>query len=826
MGDEPDSKFEWAREFKPTPDEQRVVKAAAAGEWCIFTEPATLRGDFIRILMLSVRRDWPVAPDGVMIGAETPTDDDAERLLTIDGAIELRDARANDGRALPPLYIRNAHFTDKLRLIGAHVKHFDLAGGRNVRIAAEYMTVDRNVSLNDCRCVGEIRFGGATIGGQFIANDVRFNNEGGDALDLQGATVTGGVSLRGANATGRIYASGLITDGPFSASGATFDNKNGDALDLHDASIKGGVFLRGAKATGRIYAAGISTDYQFLVTDAVLKKDGGDALNLHGARTKGDVHLDNARVLGRIYAVGLTTDSQFNAEGAVLQNAGAEALNLQSAVAKGGVFLNYADVSGCVNAPMLSTDTQFAALGASFKNRGEDALILQNATVAGGVYLNDITALGRVRANGLSTNGPFVADAAKLDNPGGPALNLQMAMIKTHVSLMPDEQGAPTIICGEANFMHAHVGSFHAESARLKYPDDDALVLFGTVITKNLWLADCELDGNLSGCGMVVGGEVRFDGTRPGSSGICDMDFRQVEINGVLTASGLGVNAWGRRVGKVDLTGAHIARIDDSLPPELPVEKLKRPWLLTEQDRKARRGQARERTRHARLQDGWPEKIIFDRATYNSISIQTDNRDAKAIAKRRVRWLLREYFPNEKPKEGAFNPQPFEQLAKTLRAQGEGEAANLVTIERQRLERKCANRKVAMGLNLLLDVTARYGYAPARIVGFFVGWWLLGGFLALWLDMAHGFQPQLKVSTNPDNFEPFIYALDLITPLIEFGQAENFRITPACWGWDGSAFLRRAGCQWREWVQALYAVGGYALFSILVLTLTGVLRRD
>ena len=109
MGNGLTSRYAWARDFEPTPAETRVLAATEAGEWCDFEEKTTIRGLFLRILMLGARSDWPVAPAGVMIRAKKPADENAPRLLTIEGPLDLTDARAADGlaadgRALPALY--------------------------------------------------------------------------------------------------------------------------------------------------------------------------------------------------------------------------------------------------------------------------------------------------------------------------------------------------------------------------------------------------------------------------------------------------------------------------------------------------------------------------------------------------------------------------------------------------------------------------------------------------------------------------------------------------------------------------------------------------
>ncbi|MEL6369762.1 MAG: hypothetical protein AAFY84_08290 [Pseudomonadota bacterium] len=664
MGTEDTSRFKWARDYEPTPDEEKVRNAAMAGERCIFDKPTTINAEFLRILMLGVRSDWPVAPIGVIIEGEKPGDEDTPRLLTIEGPLDLTDARAADGRALPALYIRNAHFTDPVALTGTHLKHLNFGGARGLSVMAEYLQVDCDVWLGGARCRGDMHFGGARIGGQFFADGARFENEGGHALDLQGASVKGGVFLDNAIAKGCVHAVGLESDFQFSANGAQFENENGNALDLQGASVKGGVFL-------------------------------------HNAIAKGCVH-----------ASGLTTDSQFSANGAQFENEGDVALDLQAASVKGGVFLRRSK-----NGP---------------------------ATFKGTVELN------------TSLLDKFNAEEAQFD-------------------------GGSTGV---------------------------AIRLLRARILNDAWLDGASVNGNVDAVACTVGGELRLDYIKPGDGEApLEIDLSNAQIDGVLTTKGLGRNADGDSPAEFDLRGAHIARILDRLP--------------NASDKNG--------------PDGWADKVLFDRTTYGSIAINRDDgkaSDAAAVAERRINWLLREY-PGGKPPKGAFNPQPFEQLAKTLRAQGEGEAANRVSARRRRFERKCSDKVVSEALSFLLDFTSRYGYAPGRIIAFFVAYWLFGGLAALIHDASFkgqngqgGFEPELTVGQPTSNFEPFIYALDLITPFVEFGQAENYRLVPHCPGWPGLFLQERAWCQWLEWVQGGYSVFGYILFSILVLTLTGVLRRD
>ncbi|MEL6280924.1 MAG: hypothetical protein AAFR28_18890, partial [Pseudomonadota bacterium] len=212
-------------------------------------------------------------------------------MLTIEGPLDLTDARAADGRALPALYIRNAHFTDPVALTGTHLKHLNFGGARGLSVMAEYLQVDCDVWLGGARCRGDMHFGGARIGGQFFADGARFENEGGHALDLQGASVKGGVFLDNAIAKGCVHASGLTTDSQFSANGAQFENEGDVALDLQAASVKGGVFLRRSKNGPATFKGTVE------LNTSLLDKFNAEEAQFDGGSTGVAIRLLRARIL-------------------------------------------------------------------------------------------------------------------------------------------------------------------------------------------------------------------------------------------------------------------------------------------------------------------------------------------------------------------------------------------------------------------------------------------------------------------------------------------------------------------------------------------------
>ena len=69
------------------------------------------------------------------------------------------------------------------------------------------------------------------------------------------------------------------------------------------------------------------------------------------------------------------------------------------------------------------------------------------------------------------------------------------------------------------------------------------------------------------------------------------------------------------------------------------------------------------------------------------------------------------------------------------------------------------------------------------------------------------------------HIEPISYAFDLATPIIDFGQASAYRLKPFCFD-----FGQPALCGALEFLEISYSTVGFVLFSILVLTLSGVMR--
>ncbi|MEM9169394.1 MAG: pentapeptide repeat-containing protein [Pseudomonadota bacterium] len=581
---------------------------------------------------------------------------------------------------------------------------------------------------------------------------------------------------------------------------------------IDDAVMVAGADFSGATIGGEISAMGA----RFL-------NPGGQALRLDRATVGGGVFLLGATARGETNASGLETAGQFAAEGARFLNLGGDALRLDRAAVGGGVFLSGATARGETDASGLRCAGQFAAIGARFRNPGGMALRLDRATVGGSVFLRGATALGETDASGLQGAGQFSANGARFDNPTGNALRLDGAALGRQVFLRRRD-GKPARFRGLLDASAIKCAEVLAEGAEFDRADFD-----GAVIDVDAWFDGAAFRGPVSFDNARIGATLRLTDIKV-SDGVT-VSLKRARIDGTLETKFILRD---KRAWTLDLTGAHADTIVDEADVPQPTSKeplpADHPWLDV---------------------TGWPERVLFDRFTYRALRVADVDPDPVLVGRfvlpapkrepfeRRRLWLMREYAdnPDGQPKKGQFRPQPFEQLAKVLREQGYNYAATRIAVEKRNLERRCADRGVVRLLSWIVGVTSEYGYSPARALACFFGYVMFGGLTVLTFDA--GASPSIvegrftqAVAPSGENFEPFVYALDLATPLVDFGQASSYRLKPFCpAGWPALPLLpepikERAWCGVAEWAQALYSIVGYVLFSILVLTLTGVLRRD
>jgi len=155
--------------------------------------------------------------------------------------------------------------------------------------------------------------------------------------------------------------------------------------------------------------------------------------------------------------------------------------------------------------------------------------------------------------------------------------------------------------------------------------------------------------------------------------------------------------------------------------------------------------------------------------------------------KGRLRWL---------GLQSSFVPQPYRQLAKILRVEGDDMGGRRVLCEMERLRRIHENSKrgrVARSLgsawSTVLRVTIGYGFHPARSLWCLAALVLLGtaifgtgyaaGSISPTEKVAYGsFKHNGELPPNYNRFNPLVFSLENAFPLIRLGQVDSWQTDP------------------------------------------------
>lgn len=152
-------------------------------------------------------------------------------------------------------------------------------------------------------------------------------------------------------------------------------------------------------------------------------------------------------------------------------------------------------------------------------------------------------------------------------------------------------------------------------------------------------------------------------------------------------------------------------------------------------------------TEESQVSGGWVLKDM----TYASL-------DPYVPATQRLRWL--------QPATRDYHPQPYEQLARYYRSLGQDEQARTVLLAKERHRR--SRLRLPMRLwGYLQDGAVGYGYRPLRALFWLA---LLIALMSGYFDARH---PKPS-SANGPAFEPIVYSLDVLVPVLNLGQKNAF----------------------------------------------------
>jgi hypothetical protein len=203
----------------------------------------------------------------------------------------------------------------------------------------------------------------------------------------------------------------------------------------------------------------------------------------------------------------------------------------------------------------------------------------------------------------------------------------------------------------------------------------------------------------------------------------------------------------------------------------------------------------------------WPDK---GKLRLNGFTYPVIDATPQVTVRRRLQWL-------QLDAEG-FQPQPYDQLARAYRLQGDDGAARTVQITAQWRRRAAAAaakgwpgrvlRPLRLLWSTLLWATIGYGYRPWQILAPIA---ILYGFGCWWFTQAahHGAILRANNLAPQVHFNGARYTADLLIPGASLGERAHFLATgPTAWWAAG------------------YTLAGWALAAMLIAGLTGVFKRQ
>jgi hypothetical protein len=228
-------------------------------------------------------------------------------------------------------------------------------------------------------------------------------------------------------------------------------------------------------------------------------------------------------------------------------------------------------------------------------------------------------------------------------------------------------------------------------------------------------------------------------------------------------------------------------------------------------------------------ESSWPKpgNLVIEGFTYNDFDRSPSD------AGSRLRWIGLESGPHPAwltSSSRGFRPQPYEQLAKVLRARGDEEGATTVLIALEDARYASAGL-IGRATGAFLKWTIGYGHRPLLTI-----MWSLAIVLVGWAMVSVGMRADVMRATWPENnpsdrdktyerLSPILYSLDLFLPFVNLHQ-EHYWWPDADARGECVIFGRSIQCDGAVlrryfWIQI---VAGWLLSAIFVAGVTGLIR--
>lgn len=459
---------------------------------------------------------------------------------------------------------------------------------------------------------------------------------------------------------------------------------------------------------------------------------------------------------------------------------------------------------GLVNFIGMKTQRSLSFTGSDFRKKFDarglkvgGSLALYNGARLKEIDIDSAQIDGDLAANGSTIDGKFTANSLKV----GITIFLHEASFG-EVSLFGAEVGGD---------IHAYSSTFYGKfDAGIAKVAGDVLLdeksrfqdvaLDGAEIGGNLAATKSAFEGEFSAINLKLVGDLFLRE---------EASFKDVSLINAKVAGALEI--WGSKFdGHFDLTGADISQdilLASSRSPPPTWTPAARLTL-----RNAHAG-ALQATKDAWTVEGSKVLVTTDLSgfSYDWLSgLEAGEGDSMVNldTAELVRWLQSHRRP-DKEHNAYYRPQPYEQLAKVLRAGGEPAKANEILWAKREHQRTAENTPVLTKFGLWwLKSLIGYGYLPFRAL-----WWFGGLVIIGWFAATRSYDLR-----NRTWFERFWYSFDKTLPLVQLGPG-SMAINHA--NPEGDSSL-----QWRVITTWFYfqQIAGFITATFLAAGLSGLAR--
>jgi hypothetical protein len=541
-------------------------------------------------------------------------------------------------------------------------------------------------------------------------------------------------------------------------------------LDVHDPAPD----ARFAMPAGDVYRFLVRAEGQPAWTSAVLRVSDRfitSRLVLRGQELRWGLEFERCRFeVAPDLAVVRTLDLVFT--GCWLP--GLDAPNLVTA---GAVTFERCTVDGPVDLTDASVGGTLTLRDTSLHNPGGEALTAPRVSIGGALVGDGLTATGTLSLPAARIQGTLSLRGARLVTPGGDALSAEHAQVLGPVDLtdgfaadgavrLDDITAEGPVLMADATVTVADGEAITLGGARVNgsavltgTTTDGAVTLAGAVLTSDADLRGCRIGGALDVTSASIGRDLLCTtGDRPFAAAVLRAPRAQVGRQANLDGAEL-THAGGVSVDLADLRAQDLVlTLAGPVPGRVVL-------------RKARCESVTDDT------DLWEAAGGLDvtEFTYEAFGVPIDPLDT-AWVRTRLRLLRRALA-------GSYQPSPYDQLITVLRTAGMENLATIAQIEKQRARYKAlADAKRLSGpvirlASNVLRVGFGYGYRISLALGWLAALWVFG---AVWFAVRPALPPINPGEQVPWN--PALYTLDLLVPLVDLGNKNRWLATGASRG--------------------------------------------